>query len=104
MYYGLNEPSGNEECVNDYLGSERVHEMEVRTIIERGSHEWKLITSNDRYDMMLYYYGLELFTKQGSTLFKRPYVDKTGEPVDFLKRKEEQDKKDLLAMLGLSGA
>ena len=104
MFYGLNKPPGNEECVNNYLSSERVQEMEVRTIIERGSHEWKLITSKDKYDMMLYYYGLELFTKQGSTLFKRPYVDKTGEPIDFLKRKKEQDKKDFLAMLGLSSA
>jgi hypothetical protein len=52
---------------------------------------------------MLYYYALELFTKQASTMFNKPYVGKDGKVIDFaeLKRKETLKNK-LWGMYGQS--
>ncbi|KAL7537378.1 hypothetical protein ACHAWF_005744 [Thalassiosira exigua] len=101
MYYGWSE-SDNKECVKNYLNNERLREKE--SAIVRGSPEWNLITSKDGFDLMLYYYALELFAKQGSTLFNRPYVDKSGKPIDFAEVKRIHEAEVLAKqMLGLFG-
>lgn len=96
-YYGWSEPS-EQGCVNNYLNNQRVQEEETLPTIERGSSEWDLVATKENYDLMLYYYALEVFVKQGSTMFSRPYVDKTGRPIDFA---ELERKKKLLSLLGL---
>ena len=100
LYYGWK--PHKEQCVQSYLENQRIKEAEMpRNTIERGGAEWELVAENDKFDMMLYYYALELFTKQGSTMFKRPYVDKTGEPIDFMKlKKKEEMKKTLWGLRG----
>ena len=52
--------------------------------------------------MMLYYYALELFAKQASTIFQRPYVDSNGKIIDFAarrKKEKEMFRKNLLEQL-----
>jgi hypothetical protein len=57
----------------------------------------------EKFDIMLYYYALELFTKQASTMFNKPYVGKDGKVIDFaeLNRKETLQNK-LWGMYGQS--
>mmetsp|Transcript_21281 Transcript_21281/g.34799 ORF Transcript_21281/g.34799 Transcript_21281/m.34799 type:complete len:300 (+) Transcript_21281:538-1437(+) len=100
-YYEWSE-ANNEGCVTNYLEKQRAEEEETPRTIERGSYEWELVTGKDKFDLMLYYYALELFAKQGSTMFHRPYVDKAGKPIDFaeLKRKEMLKKKLLDSLFG----
>lgn len=102
-YYEWSE-ADNEGCVTNYLKLEkhRAEEEEKPRTIERGSYEWEIVTDKDKFDLMLYYYALELFAKQGSTMFHRPYVDKEGKPIDFaeLKRKEMLKKKLLGSLFG----
>jgi hypothetical protein len=74
-------------CVDYFLNN--MHN-EKETHLTRGSEEWKAVADNNRYDMELYYYGLELFAKQASTMFGRPYVDKEGKPINFAKLKEQK--------------
>jgi len=88
LYYEWHE-SNNSGCVAGYF-ERHYKEERMPHIIERGSHEWNLITAKDNFDLMLYYYALELFSKQGSTLFHRPYVDKDGKPIDFSKLKQKK--------------
>ena len=97
MYYDWRESTNWMEssvgCVEEYLKNNQG--MSEKTTIERGSQEWELIAAKEKYDLMLYYYALELFAKQGSTMFGRPYVDKDGKIVDFAelaqkKKLEEQ--------------
>ena len=90
MYYQLDNPS--EECVQRYI-KKLEGTISTSTII-RGSEEWNLIADRECYDMMLYYYALELFAKQASTIFKRPYVDNTGKIIDFAARRKKE--KELL--------
>jgi hypothetical protein len=58
--------------------------------IVRGGEEWNLIAERESYDMMLYYYALELFAKQASTIFQRPYVDSNGKIIDFAARRKKE--------------
>jgi len=93
MYYELKQSSDG--CANKYLiAEESSHTKSEAFHIERGSDEWTLVTQRDQYDLMLYYYALEVFAKQGSTLFKRPYVDKTGKIVDFEEIAREKKRKE----------
>lgn len=100
MYYGLDEPS--EGCLDEYLNKRHDLEDEIPHGIERGDSEWNTAIHKEKFDIMLYYYALELFAKQGSTLFHRPYVDHDGKPIDFaeLKRKEMLKNK-ILALIGM---
>ena len=89
MYYGWHQLEG---CVPRYLMLHEQHakmETDKSFHIERGDDYWTFVTMYDKFDLMLYYYALELFAKQGSTMFKRPYVDKTGKLVDFEERKKK---------------
>ena len=69
VYYGWNKPEDC-ECVNNNLDNQPDRSVDI----ERGSHEWylqnnqpdrsnewELITTKDKYDLMLYQYGLKLF-------------------------------------------
>ena len=96
MYYELKQSSDG--CANKYLIADESPHTESKAFhIERGSDDWTLVTQRDQYDLMLYYYALEIFAKQGSTLFSRPYVDKTGKIVDFeeIAREKKQKEKAL---------
>lgn len=89
LYYGLSE--GNDEgCVARYLETFVRQEEQTARQIERGSTDWNLVSSVNNFDVMLYYYALELFAKQGSTMFQRPYVDKAGKQIDFAKIKQQK--------------
>ena len=93
MYYELKQPSDG--CANKYLMVEESPHTESEAFhIERGSDEWTLVTQRDQYDLMLYYYALEVFAKQGSTMFNRPYPDKTGKIVDFEEIAREKKRKE----------
>ncbi|KAL9180809.1 hypothetical protein ACHAXT_011262 [Thalassiosira profunda] len=97
MYYGWGKPR-REDCVSKHLAHQ--HEREEKSAIERGSYEWEVIAAKDKYDLMLYYYALELFVKQGSTLFNRPYVDSEGDPIDFAElKKKKLLKEKVMAMM-----
>lgn len=100
MYYGWKECK--EGCVSHHLDNELVGEQ--ASIIERGGYEWQLVIEKDNYDIMLYYYALELFAKQGSTKFNRPYIDKTtGKPVDFAERKRKREEAEQIKFWELLG-
>lgn len=100
MYYGWNEMNGNRlECMNHFLNQEDDEDVMFEGKIDRGSKRWKLLSAVNKYDMDLYYYALQVFAKQGSTLFGRPYVDKKGVPIDFAKLKAQRDKEKLEAFL-----
>ena len=89
MYYGWHQSEG---CVPRYLMLHEQHakmETDKTFHIERGDDYWTFVTMYDKFDLMLYYYALELFVKQGSTMFQRPYVDKTGKLIDFEERKKK---------------
>ena len=98
IYYGWGE-HGDNECVNKHLefASQKV---ETPHTIERGDDNWNIIAAKDKFDLMLYYYSLELFVKQGSTMFNRPYVDKKGERVSFVDLRKKRQKQDIMAQLG----
>ena len=97
MYYGWNEVNRNGfECMNHFLNLENNENVLFEGKIERGSERWKLLATRNKYDMDLYYYALQVFAKQGSTLFGRPYVDKDGNPIDFAKLKAQKDKEKKL--------
>jgi hypothetical protein len=98
MYYQLDNPS--DECVQQYI--KKLEGTISTSTIVRGSEEWNLIAERESYDMMLYYYALELFAKQASTIFKRPYVDSNGKIIDFAarrKKEKEMFRKNLLEQL-----
>jgi hypothetical protein len=98
MYYQLDNLS--EECVQRYI--KKLEGTNSTSTIVRGSEEWNLIAGRESYDMMLYYYALELFAKQASTIFKRPYVDRNGKLIDFAarrKKEKEMFRKNLLEQL-----
>ncbi len=86
-YYQLDKP-GDERCVKKYL--KKFEGTSSASTLVRGGEEWNLIVEMENFDIMLYYYALELFTKQASTMFNKPYVGKDGKVIDFaeLKRKE----------------
>ncbi|KAL7537377.1 hypothetical protein ACHAWF_005743 [Thalassiosira exigua] len=98
IYFGWDE-SHNEGCVSNYLNNERLKEEDSALV--RGSPEWNLITEKDHYDLMLYYFALELFAKQASTMFNRPYVDQSGKPIDFreIRRKREEKMNKMMGFL-----
>ena len=81
-------------CVNFFLDEYHKVEAAERSSLERGDAQWNLIATENNFDMELYYYALEVFTKQGSTMFHRPYVDKQGVPIDFAKLKKEREEKE----------
>lgn len=95
-------PQRKEGCVENYLKNfDASDEDNVQMQIERGGSEWKLIAGRERFDLMLYYYALEIFTKQATTMFNRPYVDKTGKPIDFLEVKRKNDlREEMLQLFG----
>ncbi len=96
MYYGWNEVNGNGfDCMNHFLNQDNDEDVLFEGKIERGSKRWKLLSKVNKYDMDLYYYALQLFAKQGSTLFGRPYVDSKGIPIDFAKLKAQKNKEKL---------
>lgn len=97
MYYGWNEVSGDGsfECMHHFMNQEVDEDVSFEGRIERGSERWNLLTSVNKYDMELYYFALQLFAKQGSTLFGRPYVDKTGAPIDFAKLRAQREQEQL---------
>jgi hypothetical protein len=100
MYYGWNEVNANGlECMNHFLNQENDEDVMFEGKIDRGSERWKLLSTVNKYDMDLYYYALQVFAKQGSTLFGRPYVDKNGVPIDFAKLKAQREKEELEAFL-----
>ena len=100
MYYGWSEGKGDGfECMNHFLNLEKDEDAMFEGKIDRGSERWRLLSQVNKYDMDLYYYALQLFAKQGSTLFGRPYVDKDGIPIDFKKLKAEKDKARLEALM-----
>ena len=100
MYYGWSEANGDDfECMNHFLNLEKDEDAMFEGKIDRGSERWRLLSKVNKYDMDLYYYALQLFAKQGSTLFGRPYVDKDGIPIDFKKLKAEKDKARLEALM-----
>ncbi|KAL7535677.1 hypothetical protein ACHAXR_006663 [Thalassiosira sp. AJA248-18] len=99
IYYEWGKPN-REGCVKSYLDNQHIEAGETAATIERGSHEWNFIASMDKYDLSLYYYGLELFAKQGTTMFMRPYVDDTGVPIDFSKWKKKKLRESLLGLMG----
>ena len=95
-YYGWFEVNGDRlDCMHHFLKQEIEEDVTFQGRIERGSERWKLLSSVNKYDMDLYYYALEVFVKQGSTLFGRPYVDKNGVPIDFAKLKVQREKERL---------
>ena len=72
MYYNLRETSEIENCVTVNLNEAQERDQPYKT--KRGSDGWNAVALANRFDMELYYYSLELFSKQGSTLFNRPYA------------------------------
>jgi hypothetical protein len=99
-YYQLDK-QGDESCVRRY--SRILEGTSSTSVLVRGGEEWNQIAEMENFDIMLYYYALELFTKQASTMFSKPYVGKDGKVIDFaeLKRKETLKNK-LLGMFGQS--
>jgi len=69
-------------CVAKNINNHYAKQKRNPTSIEKGSREWDLIAQKDNLDLNLYLYALELFSKQGSTMFHRPYLDKEGVPID----------------------
>jgi len=101
-YYGWNEVNGDGfECMNHFLNLENDEDKMFEGKIERGSDRWRLLSKVNKYDMDLYYYALQLFAKQGATLFGRPYVDKDGVPIDFKKLRDEKAKASMEALMNL---
>lgn len=97
MYFEWNQPQ--EGCAQKFINNNQ----DTIAHIERGGNDWQLVTEKDKYDLMLYYYALEVFAKQGSTMFNRPYVDKSGNVVNFQEvRKKEMLKKERLKKKFLS--
>ena len=86
-YYQLDKPD-DERCIRRY--SRILEGVNSTSTLVRGGEEWNRIAEMEKFDIMLYYYALELFTKQASTMFNKPYVGKDGKVIDFaeLKRKE----------------
>lgn len=100
IYYGWSEDK-SPGCVETHF---KKYEKEKNPhMIERGSDEWNLITDKDNFDLMLYYYALELFAKQGSTMFHRPYVDKEGVPIDFAELARQKKLQEALLEQFLGG-
>ncbi len=84
-------------CLEYFLDEYYTIEKENdQSTFKRGGDYWKLVTQTNHFDMELYFYALELFTKQGSTMFKRPYVDKDGVPIDFVQVKKERLERERL--------
>lgn len=83
VYYNLKETSEN--CVTLNLNEAQEREEPYKT--KRGSDGWNAVALVNRFDMELYYYSLELFSKQGSTLFNRPYA--ALEKFDFAESKKK---------------
>jgi len=94
-YFGWQEK--DDGCLEYFLDEYHTVEKEnEQSAFKRGGDYWKLVTQTNHYDMELYFYALELFTKQGSTMFKRPYVDKDGVPIDFIQVKKERLERERL--------
>ena len=94
LYYNLQETSEN--CVSLYLNEVQERDQPYKT--KRGSDGWNAVALANRFDMELYYYSLELFSKQGSTLFNRPYA--ALDEFDFT---AESKKKSILQRIGIGG-
>ena len=83
IHVWTSKPAGSEDG--------RSHKLEgtiSTSTIVRGGEEWNLIAERESYDMMLYYYALELFAKQASTIFQQPYVDSNGKIIHFAATEE----------------
>ena len=99
MYYGWSEVNGDGfECMHSFLNEDSGEDVLFEGKIERGSERWYILSSVNKWDMDLYYFALQVFAKQGSTLFGRPYVDKEGIPIDFAKLRAQRDKERLEAL------
>lgn len=54
-------------CVHNYLHGEKTNENKHAPLQGgKGGKTWNLVASKEKWDMALYYYGLELFTEQNS--------------------------------------
>jgi len=98
MYYNLSEGIAK-GCVSLHLETFLLKEKQSPHNTERGSPDWELVSTVNNFDVMLYHYALELFVKQGSTMFHRPYVDKAGKPIDFGQIKRQQMLNDKMSNL-----
>jgi hypothetical protein len=98
-YYGLKNQDDGGECVR--RNSKQLEGTFRSSTFARGSEEWNLIAKKEEFDVMLYYYALELFNKQATTMFKRPYVGKDGKEIDFAEIKRlEMLKNKMMEMIG----
>lgn len=66
-YYEWKELPGKEGCPKEFVKGSKFRLM-GRPKPTRGSEEWALVTGKERWDMELYFFGLEMFAKQ-SMLF-----------------------------------
>ena len=99
-YYQLDKPD-DERCIRRY--SRILEGANSTSTLVRGGEEWNRIAEMEKFDIMLYYYALELFTKQASTMFNKPYVGKDGKVIDFAELEgKETLKNKLWGMYGQS--
>jgi hypothetical protein len=65
-FYEWKALEGQEYCVTDLIhGSHPKFQKTYRGRPARGSNDWMYVANIERYDMELYYFGLEVFSKQG---------------------------------------
>ena len=65
-FYNWKALEGQEYCVTDLIhGSNPKFQKTYRGKPGRGTNDWAFVANVERYDMELYYFGLEIFSKQG---------------------------------------
>jgi hypothetical protein len=65
-FYKWKALEGQEYCVTDLIhGSNPKFQKTYRGKPARGSNDWAFVANVEKWDMELYYFGLEVFSKQG---------------------------------------
>jgi hypothetical protein len=65
-FYKWKALEGEEYCVSDLIhGSNPKFQKTWRGKPARGSNDWAFVANVEKWDMELYYFGLEMFSKQG---------------------------------------
>ncbi|KAL7462917.1 hypothetical protein ACHAXS_003436 [Conticribra weissflogii] len=65
VYYGWKERPGMEGCVEQFVGGQHeTFQLRKRQKPAKDSEEWNMIVEKEKFDMELYYFGLEIFSKQ----------------------------------------
>jgi len=70
-----------QDCANNYLHSKPTNQNDHPDIAQ-GGPTWNVVMEKDKWDMMLYYYGIDLFAEQRNRYPPKPAVGGDGPEID----------------------